>query len=184
MAKTIIEYTNDEKKLYTLLEKEVKKANSRITKLEKLGIKDGFALKQLRDYLNIDGVQALTKTGKISLRGGYNLTQLLAIQRATQNFLDDVSTLNEINQLKNQYEKILGKKLNLKQVNTLYRARKDYSWIYEYITPSEFWSVWAPLAKQLDMDSWVEELLLRIDNFNDVELKEDLKALYIYVKGD
>lgn len=69
MAKSVFLYTDDEKKLYNMLQQQVKKANSRISKLEKLDIKDNFALKELRDKLSAKEINALTKSGNISLKG-------------------------------------------------------------------------------------------------------------------
>ena len=80
MAKKVYNMTSDEKKLYNELKKEVSKANSRIRNLMKLGIEEPFAVKQLHSYLGSRYMDAITKGGYISLKGGYNLQQLLGIK--------------------------------------------------------------------------------------------------------
>ena len=180
MAKKVYNMTSDEKKLYNELKKEVSKANSRIRNLMKLGIEEPFAVKQLHSYLGSRYMDAITKGGYISLKGGYNLQQLLGIKRATADFLDDVSTIRQINKLKKDYENRLGKSLDLRQVDTLYQLENNYSWIYEYIPKSEFWSVYAPLAKELEVESWIEQLYYRNEKLADEDLRNALESLYIY----
>lgn len=184
MAKKVLEMSEDEKKLYNELKKDVLKANQRISKLEKLNMENPFAVKILRDYLSSNTIQAITKTGKISLKSSYNLQQLLGIKRATENFLGDVSTYRDISKIKKEYEEKLGKQLNLAQINTLYQLKKSYNWIYEYIPKSEFWGDWVPLAKEIDEPTWIEQIGLRIGKIVDVELKRDLEDLYNYVTND
>lgn len=181
MAKKVFLYTEDEKKLYSLIESNVKKANNRINKLEKLGLKDAFAIQELRDKLDVKELQGLTKSGKISLKSGYNLTQLLAIQKATENFLDDVSTLAEIKKLQREYETKLGKPLNLKQLNTLYQAQKrSWEWLESVFGSKETWLDMYPNAKEMSSDNWVEYIENRLKEVNEEYMREDIEALYIY----
>lgn len=184
MAKKVYEMSNDEKKLFNELKHEVVKANQRIRKLLNLGIEEPFAVKQLHDYLGSNSIQAITKSGYISLKSDYNLQQLLGIKRATKDFLSDVSTYREIKKLKQEYEQKLGKTLNLEYVDTLYKLENTYSWIYDYIPRSEFWDNYAPIAKEMDSESWFEQLYIANAKLNDEELKEQLEALYIYVTKD
>ncbi len=181
MAKKVYEMTDDEKQLYKELKQEVLKANQRIRKLNKLGIEEPFAVKQLHDYLGSSYIKAITPAGYISLKGGYNVQQLTGIKRATEDFLSDVSTMREINKLKKEYESKLGKEIDLRQVNTLYEFENTYYWIYDYIPKSEFWDEWAPLAVEIDSESWIEQIGYRIGDIPDVDLREKLQALYIYV---
>lgn len=184
MAKKVYEMTDDEKQLYKELKEDVIKANQRIRKLNKLGIEEPFAVKQLHDYLSTSYLKALTKGGYISLRKGYNLMQLTGIRRATENFLNEPSTYREIKKLKDEYEKKIGKPLTLEYVNTLYQYEVNFSWIYEYMTPSEFWGVWVPLARSVEMEDWIEQIHIRIGDIPDEDLRKKLEALYIYVTRD
>lgn len=181
MAKKVYEMPEDEKELYNKLKKDVVKANQRIRQLMKLGIEEPFAVKQLHDYLGANTIQAITQSGYISMRKDYNLQQLLGIERATEDFLSGVSTYSDIKKIKNEYEEKLGKPLNLEQVNTLYKLQSA-DWIYEYIPKSEFWDEWAPLTKTYDNETWIEQLYYRNEDLADEDLKDDLEALYIYVK--
>lgn len=181
MSKKVFNYTEDEKKLYTLIENNVKKANSRINKLEQLGVKDAFSLNELRDMLGSQQLRALTKTGKISLKGGYNLSQLLAIQKATENFLDGVSTIGEIKKIQKEYEEKLDKPLNLKQLNTLYQAQqRSWEWLESVFGSKETWIDMYPNAKSMSSDSWIEYIEKRLEEVNEEYMREDIEALYIY----
>lgn len=184
MAKTVYKLTKDEQKLYRELEKDVKKANTRIRRLFTLGIKEPFAYKQLHSYLGAKTINGMTKSGYISLRKGYNLQQLQALKRATTDFLDDVSTIRKIEKTRKEYSLLLGKDISTRQANTIYQIIDNYEWIYEYIPKSEFWSVYAPLTKILDQKSWVEQLYLRNEKIADEDLRKELKALYIYCKKE
>lgn len=181
MAKKVYEMTDDEKQLYKEIKQEVLKANQRIRKLNKLGIEEPFAVKQLHDYLGSSYIKAITPAGYISLKSGYNVQQLTGIKRATEDFLNDVSTYREINKLKKEYENRLGKPLSLEQVDTLYKYETIYSWIYDYMTLSEFWGEWAPLARSIDMGTWIEQIHYRIGDVPEEDLQRKLEALYIYV---
>ena len=181
MAKKVYEMSEDEKKLYNELKKDVVKANQRIRQLMKLGIEEPFAYKQLHDYLNANTIKAITESGYISLKKDQNLQQLLGIKRATEDFLADVSTYREIKATKETYEQKLGKKLNLEQVNTIYKLQSA-DWIYDYIPKSDFWDEWAPLTKTLDSESWIEQLYYKNEKLADEDLRNDLEALYIYIK--
>lgn len=183
MAKKVYEMSEDEKKLYNELKKDVVKANQRIRQLMKLGIEEPFAYRQLHDYLSANTIKAITKSGYISLKKEQNLQQLLGIKRATEDFLSGVSTYKDINKIKQQYEEKSGKELDIEQVNKLYKLQSA-DWIYDYIPKSQFWDEWAPLTKTLDMESWIEQLYYKNQNLADEDLRTDLNALYIYVKEE
>ena len=181
MAKRVYEMTDDEKKLYKELKQDIVKANQRIRKLKQLGIDEPFAVRQLHDYLGSSDINAITESGYISLKSTYNLQQLLGVKRATEDFLDDVSTITKIKHLKQEYESKLNKRLSYENIDTIYQFENTYYWIYEYIPKSEFWDVWAPLAREIESEPWIEQIYARIGDIPDVQLKEKLEALYIYV---
>lgn len=184
MAKKI-EMSKDEQQLYSELQKIVKRANQRLLRVERItGEKGLFASKQLYDYLESKELNAVTAGGRIRLSKSYNVRQLLAVKKATEQFLKkEESTVVGIKKLKVKYEEQVEKELDFKQLNTLYRSSKDYTWIYEYIPKSEFWGVWVPTAKRenWDKETFTEQLALRINREVDIELKADLEALYVYV---
>lgn len=184
MAKIVYEMTKDEEKLYNELIGEVKKANYRIRRLFSLGIKEPFAYKDLSNYLDAKTIKALTKSGYISLKRSYNLQQLLGIKRATENFLSEVSTLTGIKKKVKEYSELLGSKVSTRTANIIYQLENYYEWIYEYIPKSEFWGDYAPLTKEYGIKDWIEILKQRNENIPDEELRNELKALYIYCKKE
>ena len=185
MAKKI-EMSKDEQQLYSELQKIVKQANQRLLRLERVtGEKGLFASKQLYDYLATKEINGVTASGRIRLSKSYNITQLLAVKKATKQFLDkEESTVKGIKKLKVQYEKEAEKQLNFKELNTLYRSGKNYTWIYEFIPKSEFWGNWVKTTNRenWDKETFVEQIALRMEREVDVELKTDLEALYYYIK--
>lgn len=183
MARIVYEMGKDEKKLYNELIKEVKTANTRIRRLQKLGIKEPFAVKELTDLLKSKQLNAITKSGYISLKKSYNLQQLLGLKRAIENFKSGASTIKEINKVTKEYSEKLGKPLTYRQANTLYRLYTDYDWIYDYIPKSEFWDNYAPLALTMEVTDWVEQLKYRAEGLNDKNLARKLEALYLYCNG-
>ena len=86
--------------------------------------------------------------------------------------------------MKVKYEEEAEKELDFKQLNTLYRSSKNYTWIYEFIPKSEFWGNWVKTTNRenWDKETFTEQIALRINKEVDVELKVDLEALYYYVK--
>lgn len=186
MAKRI-EMTPENQKLYNDLQKLVKKANQRILRLEKAtGEKGTFAVKELYDYLGVNQLQAITKGGRVRLSKAYNIQQLEAIKKAVEKFTKEgaASTSRNIKKLQKEYSKLAGKPLSLSHLNTLYQSGKHYTWIYDYLTPSEFWAfVQTAKENRWDVVTFSEQLALLIEKEIDEELQRDLEALYIYVMG-
>lgn len=186
MAKKI-EMSKEEQILYNQLQKLAKQANQRLVRLEKLtGEKGTFASKQLYDYLGINELDAITPASRIRVSKKYNIAQLKAIKKATEQFLkQEESKVSGVKKLKKEYEEKAEVPLSYSQVNVLYRSGKSYTWIYEYIPKSEFWGVWVPTARKenWDKETFSEQIALRIGMEIDEELKADLEALYIYVMG-
>ena len=89
MAKKI-EQTPDEAILYRDLQKLVKRANQRLLRIEReTGEKGTFASKQLYDYLGSSELNAISPTGRIRLRKSYNMNQMQAIKKATEQYLKE-----------------------------------------------------------------------------------------------
>ena len=83
------EMTPAEQKLFNDLKKLAKRANQRLVRLERLtGEKGTFASKQLYDYLDSNELKALSKAGRIRVSKQFNFTQLKAIIKATEQFLE------------------------------------------------------------------------------------------------
>lgn len=90
MAKKI-ELTAEQQKLFTELKKLSKTANQRILQLErKFG--DTIAIRNLREKLATEPLQAWTKKGRVSASKKMTLTQMSATIKATEEFLNNKMT--------------------------------------------------------------------------------------------
>lgn len=186
MAKKI-EQSAEEKKLYNDVKKLVKRANQRLLRIEReFGEQGLFAARQLYSYLDTNELQARTKSGRVSIRKGFTLMQLAGVRKAVLNYLsDETSRVAGAKQYIKDVSKETGFNFDYKQVNVIYRARKDYTWIYEYIPKSEFWlNVQVSKKQGWDNEEFIEQLRAINQGLNDESFKEDLEALYLYcVKG-
>lgn len=183
MAKKI-EQTPDEAILYRDLQKLVKRANQRLLRIEReTGEKGTFAAKQLYDYLDSSNLKAVTKEGRISLKKGYNITQMQAIKKATEQFLTNktVSTVRGLKKFKKEESARAGKDLDYHQLDTIYQARHNWKWILNYMTESEFFT-FVQVAKEYgwSVTKWVDELSAYIDEVKDEDLTFRLTELYNY----
>ena len=178
--------TSSETSLYNELKRLAKRANQRILRLERLtGITGTFATKQLYDYLESDVLNALTSKGRVAVRRDFDETQMKAIIKAVNIFLESDSTVKKVKKITKSYTEQAGKELNFEMANTYYQANKGYDWIYKYIAPSDFWEI----ARESVKENWSEETF--IDNISvyitdrtvDEILKEYLRKLYNYIKG-
>jgi hypothetical protein len=178
------EMTPQEQKLYNDLKKLAKRANQRLVRLERLtGEKGTFASKQLYDYLDSSELQALSKAGRIRVSKDFSFTQLKAIIKATNQFLESpVSLTRGVKKKTKEYSEKAEKPISYKQANVLYKSGKNYTWIYEYMTKSEFWA-FVKLAREQGWNkkTFIDQIEGYISREVDEELRADLEALYIYV---
>lgn len=176
------EMTNEELKLYNELNKLAKRANQRLLRMERLTKKKGlFASKQLYDYL--ESVEGLSKTGRVRVSKNFTESQMVAIIKATKNFLEDTqnSLIGELKKQKQEVEKSIGKRISWSSLSTLYIARELYKWADEEFG-SRFWQDFAPLVFEQSKDEWVDYCSMYLDKVNDVTIKNRLKALYDYLR--
>ena len=174
----------EELALYNELKKLAKKANQRILRLERLtGLKGEFATKQLYDYLNSNELKAISEKGRIKVRKDFTLLQYKAIIKATNEFLEsDESKVSGLKNLQREYSIKAKKSLSFKQLSTLYKAKKNYTWIYEYIPKSEFWAlVNVSKEEKWNKETFIIEISNYINEEIDLELKKDLEDLYYYI---
>lgn len=180
-----IEQTPEQIKLYNELKLLVKKANQRLLRVERLtGLKGSFASKQLYDYLNSSNIQAISELGRIKLSKKDILTKLIAIKTAVNKFLEtDESRVAGVKKLVKTYSENAGKHISYEQASILYIARK-YTWIYEYLTKSEFWDfVKVARENNWNKDTFIEQIRMLKDELNDESLTAYLEELYYYVMG-
>ena len=189
MAKKI-ELTKEQQELFNELKTLAKRANQRLLRIERLTDQKGtFAAKQLYDYLDSSTLQALSEKGRVRVSKSFSITQMLAIKKATEKYLEDsTSQVAGVKSLVKEYTQKAGKTINFEQADTIYQTGKSYKWIIGMngLTESEFWGTWVPLARrgELEKDDWVEQLALRINVELDEYYKSKLEDIYYYVTGD
>lgn len=181
-----IEMTKREQELFNEMKKLSKRANQRIVRLERLtNVKEPFAVKQLADKLSADTLKVWTEKGRVGAKKGLTELQMKAIIKATNEFLSKNSISTQA-QAKAYQEKVslkAGKKLTIEQAETEYQLKKNYEWIYEYMTPSEYWGGFVKEAKdsRWNREEFTDELLSYITNATiDDELISDIEHLYDY----
>ena len=178
--------TNDEASLFNELKKQAKKANQRILRLERLTGQTGtFATKQLYDYLDSEKLQAVTAKGRVAVRKSFTNLQMEVILKAIKQFTEDVSTVKKVKKLTKELSKQAGIELNYKQANTYYQAQRNYTWIYKYMTPSEFWELARECVKEnWSQETFIDNIMVYITDMSlDELLKIDLINLYEYIQG-
>lgn len=177
---------NDEASLFNEMKKLAKRANQRILRLERLTGKTGtFDTKQLYDYLDIDKLQAITPKGRVAVRKSFTPFQTENIIKVLNDFLEGVSTVSKVKELTKKYSKEAGVDLDYEQANTYYQAQKTYTWIYQYMTPSEFWTLAMVCVKEgWSEEKFIDNIMVYIyDRTLDEYLRMDLINLYNYIQG-
>lgn len=186
---------NEENKLYNELQKLAKRANQRIVRLERAFGKDKWATKKLRDKLEIEPLQAWTKSGRIKVNKNMDITQLQATIKATKQFLNSkVSTVRGVKKVRESTIKniaqnlgIDGEKLSYDEAQTLYYLLDvDYMPdILSKIPASKLWVIIAESIENNDTETqWLERISDYIDFGNDMDMKIKLIRLYEdYIKG-
>lgn len=129
MAKEI---SKEQMALYNSIKNDVKKANQRLVRLERTYGQDSWASKRLASRLDTEKVQAFTNQGRIRLNQSMSINQMLAIKKATEQFLSSkTSTLSGIKKIipeqKKGIEKLLadGKEVDEKDIETVYEMLSD-----------------------------------------------------------
>ena len=187
MAKRVM--TAEESALYNELKGLVRKANQRMDRVERLtGEKYTFAAKELYDELSSSTLNALTKKkGRISLKSSYNLTQMRAIKKATEKYLDSkTSTVRGIKKTKKKFEENAGKEMTYDQIDDVFQAGKEAeSGDSEDFQDSEYW-IMKRVAKE---EGWDQETFIeQVGNLSEKELDPDKRArlekIYLYIQSD
>lgn len=190
--------TKEQLALRQELNKLSKRANQRILEIERLTKRKSpqFAVKELADLLS--STKGLTKRKGKSVRVSQykktmTETDVVGTIKALKNFLDKektpTSTIKGIKAYTKKVSQELGKKLSYSQASKIYQAQKQWTWIFDYVNESEFWSYYNTIFKPSKPSylQFIEDLELYLwqgDIPIDEELKEDLKAVYIYLRGE
>lgn len=190
------EINQEQQKLYEELKKFAKRANQRIVRLEREFGKDKWAVKNLRDRLDTQKLNAWTKTGRIKYNKSMTITELRAVIKATKQFLNSqTSTKRGIKQVrKKQIESLRislstdEKEFTFEEAETFHRLFEDTDYTFfirKYDISASAFNDLIQEAKEYNntFDDFLENLEIYITIGNDKELLTRAKAIYEkYVK--
>ena len=190
------EISQEQKELYEELKKLAKRANQRIVRLEREFGKDKWSVKNLRDRLDTQKLNAWTKTGRIKYNKSMSITELRAVTKATKQFLNSqTSTKRGIKQVrKKQIESLRislstdEKEFTFEEAETFYRLFEDTDYTFfirKYDIPASAFNDLIQEAKEYNntFDDFLENLEIYITIGNDKELLTRAQAIYEkYVK--
>lgn len=182
-----IEMTPQQASLFSEMKKLSKQANQRILRLERYsGTSEPFATKQLADYLSSSTLNAWTKSGRVATKKGLTPLQMMSINKAIRRFLkEDTSRVAGAKQYTKKLSEQAGKKIPPNLASSFYKAEKNYTWIYKYMTESEFWDFARECVKNnYSFETFTQKIMQFIyDRTLDEELQIDLQNLYNYIQG-
>lgn len=185
MAKKI-EMTKDESILFNELKKLAKTANQRILRLERLtGLEKPFAVKELSDYLSVSQINGMTKGGRVKASKSMTLEQMKMSIKALQIFLkEDISKVAGVKKARKEVGKMFDiPEVSFEQANAYYQSFGNYTWIYEFMTESDFWQDFGNPARfgWTQKESFVESLSFIIEK-SDIVYRKALENLYDYCR--
>lgn len=191
------ELTKDQNLLRQELNKLSKRANQRILEIERLTKRKSpqFAVKELADLLS--STKGLTKRKGKSIRASQykksmTETDVIGSIKALRNFLDKqrtpTSTIRGIKAYTKKISEEMGKKVTYAMASKLYQAQKQWTWIFDYVNESDFWNYYNLVFKPQKPTylQFIEDLeggLWNGDIPIDEDLREDLKAVYTYLRA-
>lgn len=186
-----------DKKLYRQTMEQIEKVNKRLRNLERGGNYNSYASKKLFTRLDAKSMDVLQKTRKgkivksVKLRKGLTNTQLKAIQKATQQFLQSqTSTSRGIENVREQTKKSMletlrldpDSKLTMDDIDDYYEmlGSSDFDYFNEKIGASAMWGLMED-AKEMDAseDGFIK-MLNQYITINDEDVRA--KALRLYNK--
>lgn len=191
------ELTKEQNLLRQELNKLSKRANQRILEIERLTKRKSpqFAVKELADLLST--TKGLTKRKGKSIRASQykksmTETDIIGSIKALRNFLDKqrtpTSTIRGIKAFTKKISEETGKKVTYAMASKLFQAQKQWTWIFEYVNESDFWNYYNLVFKPQKPTylQFIEDLeggLWNGDIPIDEDLREDLKAVYTYLRA-
>lgn len=179
--------------LYNLLKKEVKKANARISRIEKAFGEDSWGAKKIRPYLETEKLNAITEKGFITVRKSMTESQMKMVEKYVKRFNSyEISTIKGIKDVRQRTIESLRKyyskpklDISFSEAETLYELQNsnDYDWIFNYMTPSEFWNfVEEAVNENWTEEEFVNELMIHyIQEGNDEQMIAKCQALYNHI---
>lgn len=122
--------------LYNEVRRQVNKANQRLNTLERRVKRGTWAAKKLKTKLDTRLLKAYSKSGRIKINPNMTTSQLIAIQKATRNFLNsETSTIAGIERVKEQTIYSLYQTFDIEKSDL---TINDYANIYDLFGEKEF----------------------------------------------
>lgn len=112
--------------------------------------------------------------------------QMKSTIKAMQRFLkEETSRVKGAKEYVKQISKQAGTPIPPSLASGYYKAEKNYTWIYKYMTESDFWDFARECVKNnYDYDTFENKIIQFIyDRTLDESLKVDLENLYRYIQG-
>lgn len=135
MPKSRIELNKEQQQLYNELKKLSKRANQRIVRLERAYGKNTWATRTLKDKLEVEPLQAWTRSGRVKVNKSMTTAQMEATIKATKEFLNKPTSTRRgikkarktgIETLKTRYGgKESSKNMTTEEAEALYNLFED-----------------------------------------------------------
>lgn len=181
---------------YRELQKEIHKANQRITRIESRYGEGAWAIRELYGKLDTSVAKAITPFGQIRVTKDMSQAQLNLVRRSTREFLKSkTSTLTGIRQTRNNIMDGLKRSLSStedvelsdREIQALFRLveDKDTRSTVEKIGASTMWKLLIDAREKKDNKT---DFLVKVKQYynysNDQDVKDDLSDFYKkYVKN-
>lgn len=183
-------YTKERARIMAETRKLVDQANRRLKGLESAGYKGTWASKKLEQRLDTKVLKAINKQGKIKVSRNLTNTQLLAIQKATNQFL--ASATSRPSGIKSVKEKTidslratLSKDIDLADIDveTAYDMLSDKDFDYfnkdDRIGASTMWALIEDAVElEQNENTFINNLLNIMDFSNDKDAIDKARRLY------
>ena len=170
---------------YKDLQRLVKKANSRLLRIQRFSGKDvAWAGKQLQAKLDNEKLSAWSSASTIKISRDMSEMQLERIYKATENFLNSqTSTIRgikgKIKSIKEGFKSNLG--VTNEEAEAIYQAFEEdlIKWALRYIDASRLWAL-VEEAKEYNYSlKTFEDRFLELSQLqNDLDIKEKIKGIY------
>lgn len=182
------EMSSEQIELFNELKKLSKRANQRIVRLERSFGKDTWATKRLKNKLEVEPLQAWTRSGRVKVNKSMTVDQLKATIKATKQFLKyPTSTIKGVKQARKSAIQKIKERINIDKDKFTYEDAENfydmfdsaYNWILEYITPSEFEAMIVDAIDERDsQDDWINRIETYIVVGQDIDLVQKCISLY------
>lgn len=158
--------------------KMIKRANQRILEIERRYGVDIWGIKDIKKHLDIEPLQAWTKSGRISYKKTYSEIQQRAIEKAVKRFLkSNKSSLKGIERIKEKQIKGIKESLEDDLPEDFLDEREEFE-LYEYLNDKDF----IDITKKDTVSDMI--LLFEDARYKKVTLKKFLDLINPYVDDD